>query len=156
MHRPLFCCWIVSLASAAWMILGCGGSDFQPVNSHLLESITVSPAAADAHDYPGGKVPFVATGHYNSAPATVTPLQANWAAVSEQLVNGTLTFGPVTRDVSVDQTGVAQCAAGASGTYAVIAWDLQDPTSKVSCASVSDFGEPGCNAVQATAQLTCP
>jgi hypothetical protein len=141
----------ISLATAASMLLACGGS-----GSHLLQTMAVNPASADAQDYPGGKVPFTATGHFSSAPTTVTPLQANWAVVSEQVVNGVVTFGPVTTAVSVDQTGAAQCAAGASGTYGVIAWDLQDPKLKVTCACQSEFGEPCCNATSGTAQLTCP
>ena len=151
MSRYVFSFWIVSLVCAVWILLACGASDPRP-----LQSITVTPASADAQDYPGGQVPFVATGHYNSPPTTVTPLQTNWAAVSEQIVNGILTFGSVTSAVSIDHTGTAQCAAGASGTYAVIAWGLQDSSLKVGCSSMTDFGEPGCNAVQATAQLSCP
>lgn len=154
MPRYVLCFSVVLLGCAASLLLACGGSD--PSDPHPLQSITVNPASADAKDYPSGQVPFLATGHYNSPPTTVTPLQANWAAVSEQIVNGVLTLGPVTTAVSIDHTGVAQCAAGAAGTYAVIAWDLQDPTLKVTCASMTDFGEPGCNAAQATAQLTCP
>jgi hypothetical protein len=142
---------IVSLVSAAWMLLACGGSDPRP-----LQSITVSPASADAQDYPDGKVPFVASGHYNSPPTTVTPLQAHWGAESEQFVNGVLTLGPVNGAVVVSGSGVAQCADGASGTYFVVAWDLQDPKLQVGCSSINDIGEPGCNAVQGTAQLTCP
>lgn len=34
-------------------------------NGRQIEFVTVSPAVADAKNYPGGKVPFVATGHYN-------------------------------------------------------------------------------------------
>ncbi len=110
--------WIVSLASAAWMLLACGASDPRP-----LQSITVSPASADAQDYPGDKAPFVASGHYNSTPTTVTPLQANWAAVSEQLVNGILTSVPSPAPFRLI-TPELHSAAAASGTYAVIAWDL--------------------------------
>ena len=150
MSRCVFSFWIISLASAGCMLLACGGS-----NPRTLQSVTVSPASTDAQAYSDGRVPFVATGKYNLAPMTVTPLQANWAAVSERVVNGILTLGPITSAVSVDQTGVAQCEAGA-GTFAVIAWDLQDPTTKTGCASETDFGEPGCNAVQGMAQLTCP
>lgn len=146
--RFLIC--VIFLGLAAYITLACGSS------AHQLQSVAVNPASADAKSYPGGKVPFVATGNYKSAPMTVTPLQANWAAVSELVVNGMLTFGPVSSDVSIDQSGVAQCTATASGTYAVIAWDIQDPGLNVSCASETDFGEPGCNAVQGTAQLTCP
>jgi len=149
LSRPRLLC-VIFLGLAACITLACGN---QP---HQVQSVTVNPASADAQNYPDGKVPFIATGSYNSAPMTVTPLQANWAAVSEQLVNGVLTFGPVSSAVSIDHTGVAQCTAGASGTYAIVAWDIRDPSLKVSCASETDFGEPACNAVQGTAQLTCP
>jgi hypothetical protein len=151
MRRHLFSLSIGSLIFAAWVTLSCGSN--QP---RTLRSITLSPSSADAQNYPGGQVPFAATGHYNSSPTTVTPLQANWAAISELTANGMLTYGPVTDAVSVNKSGLAQCAAGASGTYAVVAWDLQDPTLKIGCASMTDFGEPGCNAAQAIAQLTCP
>jgi hypothetical protein len=138
------------LGVAAFVALSCGSG------RHVIQSLAVSPGSADAKNYPGGKVPFVATGTYNSSPMTITPQQANWAAVSEVVANGMVTFGPVSSDVSVDQSGVAQCTASASGTYGVIAWDLQDPSLKATCASETDFGEPGCNAVQGTGQLTCP
>jgi hypothetical protein len=148
--RYPFCLSIVSLTLAACVELSCGGG------SRQLQSISVSPASADAQNYPQGQVPFVATRHYNSSPASVTPLKANWAGISEFTVNGMLTYRPVTDAISVNNTGVAHCAAGALGTYAVVAWDLQDPTLKVGCASMTDFGEPGCNAAQAIAQLICP
>jgi hypothetical protein len=151
MSRNVFPLWVALLAYGVWMLLACGTS-----GSHPLQSITVAPASADAQDYTGGHVPFVATGYYNSSPMTVTPLSANWAAVSEQIVNGILTFASVTSAVTIDNTGAAHCATGASGTYAIIAWDQQDPMLKVGCSSVTDFGEPGCNAVQASAQLSCP
>jgi hypothetical protein len=150
MSRYAFGLCIISLIFPACITLACGSG------SRQIKSIIVGPASADAQNYPNGQVPFVATGNYNSAPMTVSPLQANWAAQSEQIVNGIETFGPANGAVLVDSTGVAQCTAVASGAYAVIAWDLQDPTLKVSCASETDFGEPGCNAVQGVAQLTCP
>jgi len=118
--------------------------------------MSVSPTSADANDYPNGQVPFVATGYFSQNPTTpVSPLTSNWAAVSEQTYNGVVVLGPTT-DVSVSTNGVAQCSANASGTYEVIAWNIQDPSLQVGCASETFFGEPGCNAVQATAQLTCP
>ena len=74
MSRPSFCRWISLLALVASIELACGSG------SYKIQSITVSPATADAQNYPNGQVPFVATGYYNSAPGTVTPLQANWGA----------------------------------------------------------------------------
>ena len=151
MSRYVFSFWIVSVASGAAILLACGASE-----PRTLQSITVNPTSANAQRYPGGKVTFVATGYYNSTPKTVTPTQANWVALSEKEANGILNLGSIANSVSIDQAGIAQCAAGASGTYAIVAWDLQDPTLKVSCSSETDFGEPGCNAAQGTAQLTCP
>jgi len=156
MSRYVFFLSIVSLVSAAWITLACGGGDPRQSDSRPLQSITLSPASADAQDYPDGKVPFVATGHYSSPPTTVTPLPANWAAESVQIVNGIETVGPANGAVSVDANGVAQCAAGSSGMYLVVAWDIQDPTLQVSCACLTFFGEPCCNSCQGTAQLTCP
>ena len=156
MSRYAFFLSMVALVSAAWITLACGGSDPRQSDLRPLQSITLSPASADAKDYPDGKVPFIATGHYSSAPITVTPLPANWAALSEQIVNGLETIGPANGAVSVDANGVAQCAAGASGTYLVVAWDIQDPTLPVSCACITFFGEPCCNSCQGTGQLTCP
>jgi len=145
MSRHGFFVWIVSPGLVACIMLGCG--------SRQIQSLTVSPASADAQNYPGGKVPFVATGHYNMGPTTVTPLQANWSVLSEQVLNGVKTLLPTT-DVSVDTNGVAQCAAGASGTYAVGAWVETNPSGAV-CQVIGPFGAP-CNSVLGTAQLTCP
>jgi hypothetical protein len=147
---------IFSLASAALITLACGISNTHRTDLRPIQSITLSPASADARDYPEGKVPFVATGHYSSPPTTLTPLPANWAAESVQIVNGIETVGPANGAVSVEANGVAQCAASSSGMYLVVAWDIQDPTLPISCACITFFGEPCCNSVQGTAQLTCP
>jgi len=145
--------WVVLLGVAGCITLACGSS---PSGPRLIQSLTLSPASADAQNYPNGKVAFVATGHYNSAPLTVTPLPANWGAESEQLWNGVLTYGSADGAVVVDANGVAQCGAGASGTYAVVAWVIQDPGLQGGCGSQNSIGEPGCDVVQGIAQLTCP
>ena len=144
---------VILLGGAVCLTSACGASRS---GQHLIQSITLSPASADAQNYPGGKVAFVATGYYSTAPTTVTPLTANWGAESEQIWNGVVTYGSVTGEVSVDANGVAQCASGVSGTYAVVAWAIQDPNLQGGCASGNSIGEPGCNAVQGIAQLTCP
>jgi hypothetical protein len=141
------------LVVAAWLALACGAS---PTGPHLIQSLTLSPASADAQNYAEGKVGFVATGHFDTAPFTVTPLPANWGAESEFVSNGSLTYGSANGAVSVDTNGVAQCALGALGTYAVVAWVIQDPNLRGTCGSSNSIGEPGCNVVQGIAQLTCP
>ena len=96
---------VFTLGIAAYGLLACGSP------SRQVQSITLSPASADAQTYPNGQVPFVATGYYNVAPTTVTPLQANWGAASGSL--------PANGAVTLDANGVAQCSAGASGTYTI-------------------------------------
>lgn len=128
--------------------LSCGSG------SHQIRSITINPSSAQSGQ--NGSVQFAATGHYNSSPQAVTLLQANWAAALEQNVNGKLVIGQPTNAVSVNANGVAQCSAGASGTFAIGAWGLKDPNSNVICNTRGSFGEPGCNSIVGTAQLTCP
>lgn len=133
--------------------LACGINRSAP---HLIQSLTVSPTSVDAQNYTGGKIPFVATGHYNTAPMTVSPLTANWNPYAEQIWNGSVMYVPANGAISVDSSGAAQCAATASGTYAVLAWTIQDPNLSGGCGSMNSFGEPGCNVVQGMAQFTCP
>jgi len=102
------------------------------------QSITIIPATADAQDCPDQQVQFTATGHYSSAPFTVTPQPATWSAC--------LQHAP-TSEVSVSATGLAQCATGADGTYTILAVDPGN------CLAVGPCGV--CDVV-GTAQLTCP
>jgi hypothetical protein len=133
---------VVFLGTLASLTLGCGSSSPQ----RELQSVSVSPAAADAQNYPNGQVQFTATGTYNTAPMTVNPLQASWGVAQ----NNAPTTG-----ISVTNDGVAQCAPGAVGVYSVGAWDMMH-TNGASCTLVGPYNEPGCNAVLGTAQLTCP
>jgi hypothetical protein len=140
-HR--FLIWNTFLSLAACVNLACG-------SSRKIESINVVPSAADAQDYPGGKVPFIATGHYSKTPTSVTPLQAGWGAASINQV-----IGPPTDAVSVDANGVAQCNAGASGTYLVAAWvNVPYKGPAFSCPATL-YGD-SCSSVVGTARLTCP
>jgi hypothetical protein len=120
-----------------------------------VQSITVSPASADAQNYPNGEVPFVATGYYNSSPTTVTTLQATWGAALFQNENGTII--PTNGAVSVDADGVAQCSANASGTYSIAA-SVQLPYSgpALPCPAPTYSNMASCPSVVGTAQLTCP
>jgi hypothetical protein len=146
-HRFLDC--VALLVLAAFFNLACGSSQRQ------IQSLSVSPAAANARDYPGGKIPFVATGHYSKAPTTVTPLNARWGVASVQAANGVETFGLANGAVSVDTNGLAQCTSGASGNYAVAAWADLPASAPLPCA-VNAFGAPTCYTVLGIAHLTCP
>ena len=146
MSRQRFFVCVVSLALVACIACGSG--------SRQIQSLSVSPSSADAQNYPDGRVPFVATGYYNVAPMTVTPLPANWGAASEQVVNGVPVENPTT-DVSVDTNGVAQCNTGATGTYAIGAW-VPAPTEAECNVIGGPFNFTTCPVIFNTAQLTCP
>jgi len=130
---------LVLLAAIA---LGCGNPSSDPPSmGRSIESITISPATADAENYPGGQVQFTATGYYNSPPSPVTPLSATWGVCYQNAP---------TSEASVTSNGLAQCAAGSVGTYTVFAYDFPNPT----CLAITACGG-GC-AVTGTAKLTCP
>jgi hypothetical protein len=131
-----------TLVTVAVFALSCGSSTPQ----HQIQSITLAPASADAENYANRQVQFVATGHYSTAPMTVSPLSANWGACSQ--------FAATTA-VSVTSYGLAQCASGAAGTYTVWANQPADLGPGVyNCAAETACGG-GCT-VQGSAQLTCP
>lgn len=133
---------VISLALAACLTLSCGvGSP----PKHLLESITLSPGMADAQNYANGQVQFTATGTYTTAPTIVTPLSATWGACYQ--------LAPTTA-VNVSQSGIAQCTAGASGTFFIWATVPLDLPGAYNCPAENACGG-GC-VVQATALLTCP
>jgi hypothetical protein len=61
---------LILLLTVTSLTLSCGsGSD----PSRQLQSITITQAAN------GQRIEFVATGHFSSPPATVTPIPAEWA-----------------------------------------------------------------------------
>jgi len=120
------------------LALSCGSSASEQ-GLGRLQSIMVAPMTADAQNYPGGQVPFQATGIYVNPPHTVIPQSAQWGACQQNAP---------TSDVTVTSAGVARCAAGAAGTYTVFAYDMTNCTSITSCGG-------GCTVV-GTAQLTCP
>lgn len=133
MKKFRFALCFLALVLAASLALSCGSGSSQ------LQSITVSPATAE------GQAQFVATGYYSNPTHTVTPQPANWVACQQNAP---------TADVSVTNTGVAQCASGAAGTYSIKAWDIPNKVGTSSCPAMTACSG-GC-AVWATAQLTCP
>jgi len=133
-------CSSLLLLAAALLTQACG----TPSTTRVVQTITISPSQADAQNYPGGKVPFTATGYYNTMPSPITPQQATWGACFQ---------GGITASVTVTASGVAQCAAGAAGTFTVWAYDMN--ASGATCNAVTACGG-GCGRVTGTAQLTCP
>lgn len=134
------------LVVAGVITLACGGP------SRVPESVAVSPAAADAKDFPGGLVPFTATATYNTMPSPVNGVSATWAACVQTL--------PPTGGATISSNGVAQCQSGATGTIAIFA-AVPIPGFRGICASPGSVpvGTPcggACGAVVGIAQLTCP
>jgi hypothetical protein len=125
------------LVAVALETLGCGMS-----NRRVLQSMTISPASADAQNFPKGQVQFTATGFFSKPPSPQQmtfqpPYFGGWLLTP----NGQF---PV---ASISQTGLAQCIAGQSGTSTVIA----------TAASNAGIGtEMTAVEVRATATLTCP
>jgi hypothetical protein len=131
---------VFSLAVVAIAVtLACGSS------AYMLQTVKLSPASADAQ---GNPVQFAATGYFNQQPSPVQLVSVNWGACYQN---------QRTTAVSVSTGGVAQCAAGAVGTYTVWAWaertglcggnNGEDP--------VNFCGGAGECQVTGTAQLTC-
>jgi len=134
-----------ALLVVATIALGCGSpsnSSNSPgqTNPGIPQSITVAPAVADAKYYPDGEVQFVATGYYSTPPSPITPLAVQLWGVCQN--------NAPTSEVEISKIGLAQCAAGANGTYSVFASD------STMCLAITACGG-GCY-VTGTALLTCP
>lgn len=130
--------WVpAALVISAVFIQACGA----PAPPRELMSITITPVTGTGH---GSPVQFVATGNYNSQPATVTPLTANWGVQSSSQVTATVT-----------QSGLATCKSG-TGTTVVEAWVELDLPTTSTCNVLDPIGNPACNEVWGTALLTCP
>jgi hypothetical protein len=106
----------------------------------MPQSVTLCPAVADAQDYPDGQIQFIAIGTYSTPPSPALQPDAFWGACYQ---------GIPTSAVTVSQSGVAQCASGASGTYTV--WAAGGP-------ALCDLALPcgSCGQPEGYAKLTCP
>jgi hypothetical protein len=113
--------------------VGCGNSP------RTLKAIAITPATADAKDFPDGKVQFTAEGHFSSSPLSVKPLTVLWAPFSVS--------SPV---ATMDTNGLAQCISGATGTATVLAYGASDPSIPPSQLITAKRVALG------TASLTCP
>ncbi|MFY9644662.1 MAG: hypothetical protein WAK29_05755 [Terriglobales bacterium] len=130
MDKIRFALSLLALVLTACFALSCGGSQFhaQPA------SITVSPATVTAQ-----QAQFTATGYYQDPPRTITPLSVSWAACQQNAA---------TTEVTVAANGMAQCNAGASGTYSINAFVAGNCNLSNACGTACT--------IYGTAQLTCP
>lgn len=112
---------------------GCGTNSMRE-----LQSMTVSPANADAAKSPDGKVQFTASGTFSQPPSPavvpfVAPYSGSWSVSNSKIA-------------TISQSGLAQCIPGAAGTVDVMA------------IASANSAPPGAMSVgvQAKAKLTCP
>jgi len=106
----------------------------------VLQSVAVSPTSADAQTFPQGQVQFTATGTFSMPPSPapvpvpfVAPYPGSWMSSNPNIA-------------TINDSGVAQCVAGTSGTVTV--------TALVS--SNSAKGTQMSTGVSGAATLTCP
>ena len=125
---------------AITITLGCGSSQ------RVLQSVTLSPASAEAQ---GSSIQFTAMGDFNEMPSPTKLSSANWGACYQN---------QRTTAVSVGTDGLAQCAAGAVGTYTVWAWADRggDSCGPAGTVPANPCGGAGQCQVTGTAELTCP
>jgi len=92
---------------------GCGSS-----SPRKLLSVIATPASADAQNFPGGAVQFTPTGIFNKAPTQVTPLPVCSAMSGADACITAWSASPPTL-ATLDQSGIAHCVAGQSGTATI-------------------------------------
>ena len=84
--------------------------------SHHLQSVSITPATADARQFANGQVPFVAKGVFDgsSTPVTLTSKDILWCygggAGGTTPVSG-VCAGNIVQFATVDQNGLAQCTS---------------------------------------------
>jgi hypothetical protein len=96
---------VLSLAMA-----GCGGTAMMngTTSARELQSMTVTPSAADARNSPNGQVQFMATGMFNMAPTTVMSMPVMWSVGNPPFMSPT----PMPMSMSSSMSGSAAAASG--------------------------------------------
>jgi hypothetical protein len=124
---------------ATLLISGCG-------SSRQLQSVTLSPTSADAQSFPGGQVPFAASGTFSKppSPSNLTSKDVQWCVGSSMGA----CVGNINPGATVDQNGVAQCNVGFVGTATILAGNVLSTSMNPDGGSqLKVFG---------SAKLTCP
>ena len=118
--------------------LGCG-------SSRDLQSVTILPAAANAQNFPNGKVSFTATGTFSRPPSPekLTSMDVSWCVGDSQ----GRCVGNINPGITVDSNGVASCVGTFSGTVTVLAGKSKSVMMPDGGSQMGVFG---------SAQLTCP
>ena len=116
------------LAGVELVAGGCGSG-----SPRLLQSISVTPATADALSFPSGQVQFTAMGNFSQPPSPSPISQSGWSLSDSNIA-------------AISQSGLAECNPGASGVVTVKA-STSGPCSGTGCTAVLLSG---------SAQLSCP
>ena len=116
------------------VLLSCGNS------SDKLQSISVTPATADAKDYANGQVQFAASGMYSNG-REVKPLAVLWTGGSPWVMQPWA--------IQIDGNGLASCVS-AVGTFEV--WAVAPINANIPLSAMNQSTPQ----VSGTAQLTCP
>jgi len=130
------------LLTLSLVALGCG-------SSRNLQSVAISPATANAQNFPNGQVAFTATGTFNKPPSPqkLTGMDITWCVGTTA---GTCP-GNIAVGATVDQNGVASCLTVAPGTpsktWLVMAGKAISSMNPDGGSQMTVFG---------SAQLTCP
>ena len=80
---------LVLLLFLAAILMACGSSA-----PRTLQTVSISPATADARDFANGEVQFAATGYYNKSPMQVAPVHATWGACYQNHPTTDVTMTP--------------------------------------------------------------
>ena len=124
------------VALVALVLAGCGNSK--------LTSVTVTPATADAQNFPNGQVQFTAMGTFSDSSKPVPLTTVTWCVGSS---NG-MCNGNIASPAIIESNGLARCSAVLNGTATVLAGTGN------SMMGMPDTGEQ--LRVFGTAKLTCP
>ena len=118
--------------------LGCG-------SSRQLQSVTLSPATADAQNFPRGEVSFAATGTFTKPPSPqpLTSQDVTWCIGS----SAGMCAGNTNPGATIDQNGLARCVASFVGTVNILAGKAMPSMNPDRGSQLTVFG---------AAKLTCP
>ena len=133
---------LVPVAAITFLLsVSCGGGSMMMTSNRQMQSITVSPMAADPMSS-NGMVQFTAMGNFNMAPMTAN-VPVRWS------LGNPFSTQPAPMGVSINQNGLAQCS-GFMGMITVEATAPMDPNMPMSQMSMNTMNVTG------MAQLTCP